>query len=172
MVHPNAYLISKELALKIGGWDISLSPSPDEDAEYFARALINASKIFFTNGFNYYRKVSDYDSLSKKRSLKHAIGAYKTTQTKFDYIFKMQKDEITKELYSNQLANLMYQYAAEYPIIDVMIRQELSSVGITKLKLIEPSVFSFVANQFGFKLAMRLRSIKNLLSNKFMQAIS
>lgn len=69
MVQPNAFLISKTLADKVGLYDASISPSPDEDGEYFCRVLLNASSISYTpDCVNYYRRTKNISTLSGQHS--------------------------------------------------------------------------------------------------------
>jgi glycosyltransferase involved in cell wall biosynthesis len=74
MVQPNAYLISRKIADMMGEWNVILSPSPDEDGEYFARALCIAEKVIFTEGVNYYRKLPLQTSLSNLYSFQRVTN--------------------------------------------------------------------------------------------------
>src|SRR5713226_1240753 len=69
MISSNAYLTSREVAEKAGGWDLTISPSPDEDGEYFCRVVLASGGIrFMPTAFNYYRKHRNGKNLSHLRS--------------------------------------------------------------------------------------------------------
>jgi len=78
MVQPNAYLIPREISEKIGQWNEEISPSPDEDGEYFSRVLLSCDTVFFSEGVNYYRKNISEPSLSKKFDISRAFNLLRT----------------------------------------------------------------------------------------------
>jgi glycosyltransferase involved in cell wall biosynthesis len=160
MVQPNAYLVPISIIKKIGIWDESLSPSPDEDGEYFARAIFESSNIVFTEGINYYRKIEQVDSLSKAKSLVHAIGLFKTIQKKFEPYLNSHFD-IFKNLYALQLSSCAYQFANQYPHIYELVENELIKYNISGYQFLNNIKFSIAARLIGFKKAMCLRKIIN-----------
>lgn len=158
MVQPNAYLVPISIIKKIGIWDESLSPSPDEDGEYFARSIFESSNIVFTEGINYYRKIDQVNSLSKAKSLLHAIGLFKTIQKKFEPYLNSNFD-IFNNLYALQLTNCAYLFGNQYPLIFELVEEEFKLKKINGYKLIGSNFFVSVTNIIGFKNAMKLKSI-------------
>lgn len=122
MVQPNAYLIPKSIVDRIGEWNEEISPSPDEDGEYFTRALIAADIVVFTQGINYYRKVPNQKSLSQIHTYQRANNLLKTVELKFRHIFNVERSYLTEKLFQLNISQVAYQYGAEYPeIIDEAI---------------------------------------------------
>ena len=156
MVQPNAYLIPINIINKIGKWDETLSPSPDEDGEYFARAIFSATNIIYTKGINYYRKIEHINSLSKEKSYLHAVGLFKTVKKKFVPYLAYNTD-IFKPLYAIQLTSCAYQFGNQYPELFDMIEFEFNKFNIKGYKVFGHTLFSFFSRIIGFKNAMLLR---------------
>lgn len=159
MVQPNAYLVPINIINKIGKWDETLSPSPDEDGEYFARVLIASDKVIFTQGVNYYRKLANEWSLSKAFSLNHAIGLFKTIKVKFEPLISYEDNDLIKKFYAIQLTSCAYQFGNQYPEIFILVEEEFKKYCIKKYKVIKNTKFSIIANIIGFKNAMKIRKL-------------
>ncbi len=163
MVQPNAYLITKETAEKVGEWNVGISPSPDEDGEYFARALLSVDRVIFTNGINYYRKLTDEKSLSQIYSLQRAKNLLRTVEIKFQNIFEVENSTLTNELYQLNISQIAYQFGLEYPtIIDDAINI-LKKKYSKKLKILYPLNFRIASFFLGFKNTFRLKRLINAL---------
>lgn len=166
MVQPNAYLVPINIINKIGTWDESLSPSPDEDGEYFARALITSDKVVFTKGINYYRKLTNKWSLSKSFSLNHAIGLFNTIKKKFEPLISNKENDFIKNYYAIQLTSCAYQFGNQYPEIYTLIEEEFKLYNIKKYVVTSNTNFSMIVNLIGFKNAMKIRKLIEI-KNKF-----
>jgi hypothetical protein len=159
MVQPNSYLVPINIINKIGKWDETLSPSPDEDGEYFARALIVSDKVIFTEGVNYYRKLANEWSLSKAFSLNHAIGLFNTIKMKFEPLISNNENNLIKNFYAIQLTSCAYQFGNQYPEIFILIEEEFKKYDIHKYIVTNNTNFAIVTNAIGFKNAMVLRKL-------------
>jgi glycosyltransferase involved in cell wall biosynthesis len=157
MVQPNAYLITKELAAKIGEWNEEISPSPDEDGEYFARALCCADRVIFTKGVNYYRKIEHTNSLSQNISKERILNLLKTVDLKFQHIFKIEKSQRTLRLYQLNISQLVYQYGNTESELVICSKQLLKNNGIKKFKVNEPLKFSLISKVFGFEISLFIK---------------
>ena len=157
MVQPNAYLITRNIANKIGGWNEKISPSPDEDGEYFARALCCADKVIFTDGINYYRKSLNSSSLSNHYSFERAVNLLKTVDLKFQHIFKFEKSKRTKKLYQLNISQVAYQFGVQYPkLIDYSL-QKIQDNQMNTLRIQNPWLFKFLSYFIGFKNTLLLK---------------
>ncbi|HWK05464.1 MAG TPA: glycosyltransferase family 2 protein [Puia sp.] len=165
MIQPNAFLISRKLAESIGPWDTSLSPSPDEDGEYFCRALLAAKGLLFTTGgVNYYRKhPSTESSLSRQVSHRHAKGALRSLQLIKNQLLSRENSSRVKELMAQRFANFIYLYSF-YKDLGRAAKNEIHELGITKVPETGGGNFKRLARWVGFDNALRF---KNLLSRKW-----
>ena len=166
MIQPNAFLLPKGLVEKIGEWNTSLSPSPDEDGEYFCRAVLGASKIIYTNGTNYYRKITNATSLSKGKSFLFAKGALKSVLLKAKHILEIDNSETVKHILSRHFASVAYLYGSDYPEIVLMVKADLNKMGIYKIPNVGGFNFKIVSSIIGFYKAMRLKRFLSKRINK------
>ncbi len=79
---PHVYLTPRILIEKSGMWNESLTNN--DDAEFFARVILNASKIIFSSETSAYYRYSSTDKLSDLNSeekVKSAINSWKLIET-------------------------------------------------------------------------------------------
>ena len=158
MVQPNAYLLPKKIAEDIGEWNHVISPSPDEDGEYFARALLAAKQVVFTEGINYYRKDQNQKSLSQIHSPQRALNLLKTVELKFQHIFELERSMLTEKLFQLNISQVAYQYGVEFPLILNDARNSLKENSFKSLRIDTPFLFASVSKAVGFKLALCIRT--------------
>jgi glycosyltransferase involved in cell wall biosynthesis len=160
MIQPNAFLVPIEIINDIGGWDTSISPSPDEDGEYFCRVILQSSSVVFTKGINYYRKMRNADSLSKKMDLKYVQGAIKSILIKNNHILKKNKTLEVRKTLAFQLAKCAYMYGVLYPSLLNDIYLEIHNLGFNKIpKLPFQWRFGIISEFIGLKNAIYLRRL-------------
>lgn len=160
MVQPNAYLTPRAVIDQIGPWDESISPSPDEDGEYFARVLLASERVIYTAGINYYRKMENAKSLSQVFSIQRAINLLNTVEIKFSHLLKVENTKRIRNLYRLHVSEVAYQFGNDFPQIIDLAKKKINK----KLFLKEPLVFALVSFVFGFKYAFVL---KRFIMNKF-----
>jgi glycosyltransferase involved in cell wall biosynthesis len=160
MVQPNAYLTPRAIIDQIGPWDESISPSPDEDGEYFARVLLASERVIYTAGINYYRKMENAKSLSQVFSIQRAINLLNTVEIKFSHLLKVENTKRIRNLYRLHVSEVAYQFGNDFPQIIDLAKKKINK----KLFLKEPLVFALVSFVFGFKYAFVL---KRFIMNKF-----
>ena len=159
MVQPNAYLIPRAISNLIGLWDQEISPSPDEDGEYFARVLLCTKFVIFSKGINFYRKLPNQQSLSQKHSLERALNLLRTVDIKFRNIFNLDNSNETKELYLMNVSQVAYQYGLEYPIIVDEAKKLLKNHNFYKLKILSPWKFKLISRFIGFDITLKLKRL-------------
>jgi glycosyltransferase involved in cell wall biosynthesis len=79
MVQPGAWLTPRFISEKIGPWNVTIDPSPDNDGEYFARAVLASAGIRCArHGINYYRQFRAGTSMSGQKSEAYRWGAIRS----------------------------------------------------------------------------------------------
>ena len=160
MIQPNAFLISKRLAVAAGRWDLSISPAPDEDGEYFCRMMLKANRIHFTEGINYYRKdVSDKASLSKQISELHAKGGLRSLELKAQHLLDIENSFRVKKLVAKHYASFMYQYINKYPQLAREAEKKIKELQIKRIPAVGGRNFRLMARLLGFRNAHFLKQI-------------
>lgn len=166
MIQPNAFLISKQLAERTGPFDETISPSPDEDGEYFCRIILASTGIVYArNGINYYRKNdSKSKSLSNQVSLAHAKGALKSLILIYSHLINYSDIAKVKvqQTMAMHFSGFIYRY---YFYKDLCDQAEAIIFKLNQLEipLSGGNNFRRVATIFGFKRAIALKRCVRLL---------
>jgi glycosyltransferase involved in cell wall biosynthesis len=159
MVQPNAYLISRKIAYEIGEWNEKISPSPDEDGEYFARVLLSTENVCYTEGVNFYRKVSNANSLSQNFSFQRALNLLNTVELKFSHLFKEENTQRIHKLYQLNISQIAYQFGVQYPkLIDYSL-EKIQDKRLNFLTIRNPWFFKFLSFAIGFKNTLFLKRL-------------
>ena len=160
MVQPNAYLISRELADAAGPWDISISPSPDEDGEYFCRVLLKAEGISYTGGTNYYRRrLNEKASLSHQKSVRHVEGGLRSLKLKAGHLMRIEDSVKVRKVMAQAYADFIYVYFRDYPQLVAAAETEIVNLGITRIPPVGGKYFKAVSKIIGVKTTLRLREL-------------
>ena len=170
MVQPNAYLISRNIANSIGEWNEEISPSPDEDGEYFARVLLATETVNFTEGINYYRKTLSKNSLSQYFSLQRAFNLLDTVELKFNHLFQVENTKRIHKLYQLNISQVAYQFGVQYPELINYSLEKIHGKRFKKLTIRHPLLFKYLSFAIGFEntilLKRKLTTIKGILVKK------
>jgi|GEM_PF-709241 glycosyltransferase involved in cell wall biosynthesis len=159
MVQPNAYLISKSVANEIGEWNEDISPSPDEDGEYFARVLLATETVYYTEGVNYYRKMSKTKSLSQSFSFERALNLLDTVELKFSHLFKVDNTKRVHKLYQLSISQVAYQFGVQYPKLVDYSLEKIQVKRMKTLRIRNPWLFMFFSYVIGFKNTLLLKRL-------------
>lgn len=161
MIQPNAFLLSRQLSDAIGKWDTTISPAPDEDGEYFCRAMLASAGIVYTQkGINYYRKQQGNGSLSKQISMLHAKGGLLSLILKANHILKKEDSKKIRQVLARHYAEFIYVYASQYAELCKQAESEIHKLGIKKIPAVGGRYFKSIAGLIGFENAI---SAKNFL---------
>jgi len=156
----SGWLIPKPIIDTAGLWDERLSLH--DDGEFMCRVLL-ASKgnIFVKNTVVYYRQQDN--SLSRqhksKMAAESALLVYKSYQQQ---ILKFQDSKLARRALARNFSRFVYEY---YPAHAQLIKEayrEIIELGV-KPPLVGSTFFKLIQRIVGFKLAMRLTSIKRNL---------
>lgn len=160
MVQPNAFLISRELALKAGSWNESISPSRDEDGEYFCRVILASEGVIFTPaGLNYYRKQVKSGSLSNQSSEKHAKGGLLSLQCKTSQMLSRENSDRVRKVMSYHFLLFIYQHHEHFPAICEEAWRSVEELGVKELPLVGGSSFRKLSKILGFRRALKARAL-------------
>ena len=160
MMIPGCWLIPKPIIDKAGLWDERLSLH--DDGEFMCRVLL-ASKgnVFIENTVVYYRQQGN--SLSRdhtsKKAAESALLVYKSY---LQQILKFQDSKLARRALARNFSRFVYEY---YPAHAQLIKEayrEINELGV-KPPLVGSLSFKLIQRIVGFKLAMRLTSIKRNL---------
>ena len=160
MIQPNAFLLPRSIADKIGEYDLSISPAPDEDGEYFCRAMLAASAICYTpTGLNYYRRPANQNSsLSRQVSPRHAGGALRSLQLIARHLRKREDSPRVRAVIAVHFANFIYLYS-QYRDLVQQAKKEISELGIRRIPAVGGKNFKKLVQWVGFDTAMLFKKM-------------
>ncbi|QNN43024.1 glycosyltransferase family 2 protein [Pedobacter roseus] len=157
MIQPNAWLIPTPLIRKSGLWNEELSL--DDDGEFFARIILNSTKIVkVSDVFNYYRKYKKEGNLSSQKT-------HKDLSSLLASILSKKKELLSKE------DSLAARFAIYRLLYDVAVRsypqfKDISKKAIHELPLITPLTYKL---DFGRKVLSKLASVLGWKSIRLIQ---
>ena len=160
MMTLSGWLIPKPIIDKAGLWDERLSLH--DDGEFMCRVLLaSQGNVFVENTAVYYRQQGN--SLSRqhksKKAAKSALLVYKSY---LQQILKFQDSKLARRALARNFSRFVYEY---YPAHAQLIKEayrEINELGV-KPPLVGSPSFKLIQRIVGFKLAMRLTSIKRNL---------
>ncbi len=164
MVQPNAYLISKNLAELAGRWNENISPSTDEDSEYFCRVILNSKGIIYTeNGINFYRSDRNITSLSRQTSQLHVKNALIAINIRAQHLTKYENSLRTKQAIGTLFSNFIYMYHESYPELCSNAISNFKQIGLKKIPISGGLNFQKCAKILGMLNTLKLRAMINKL---------
>jgi len=138
---------------------MSISPSPDEDGEYFCRVILKSSGICFTpSGINFYRKhLNAGSSLSTQHSLIHARGALRSLQLKEKHLLSVEDSERVRKLIAEHYSEFVYMYCGQHPELARLAFKNMEDLGYPDVNASGGKTFQALARIIGFRNAIRLK---------------
>ena len=158
MIQPNAFLISKKIANIIGPWDTNLSPTTDEDSEYFCRAILKSNGIIFTpKGINFYRNNLNLVSLSRTHDSERVYNALKVINKKAKHLLEYENSRKVKIVLAIQYSIFIYLYIDYYPEQVKMAKQKIIDLGFNSIPISGGNKFKKLAKIIGMENAFWMR---------------
>jgi glycosyltransferase involved in cell wall biosynthesis len=162
MIQPNAFLVPKKIAEAVGPYNLSISPAPDEDGEYFCRVMLAAGKIYYAKeGTNYYRRpVNANASLSRQVSHHHAQGGLRSLILIAKHVLAAEDSNRVRQIMASHFAGYIYQYS-NYSDLVRMAEAEIEKLGVKKIPSAGSEHFRTMTKWVGFHNALRLKNLLN-----------
>ena len=160
MMIPGCWLMPKSIIEQAGLWDENLSLH--DDGEFMCRVIL-ASKgnVFVENTVVYYRQQDN--SLSRqhksKMAAESALLVYKSYQKE---ILKFQDSKLARRALARNFLRFVYEYNPAHAQLIKEAYREINELGV-KPPLVGSPSFKLLQRIVGFKLAIRLTSIKRNL---------
>lgn len=161
MIQTNAWLIPREILKKAGPW--AEFYSPDDDGEFFCRAVLASAGIIYTEGcFNYYRKFkSNHHNLASAKTKEAIAGKFRSFILKKDHLLNVANNIAAKKAIIFQAMNL----ASEAYTVDRQITRHLLKIvkelgGTNYTPIIGGKEIEFIKKVFGWKLARSVQEFK------------
>ena len=158
MVQPGSWLVPRTITDKVGKWNETIDPSPDNDGEYFARVVLASSGIRkCPEGINYYRKFRNGVSMSGQRSAAYQAGAIRSLDLiQIALLAEAQEERALKALARRykEVAFTAYPYAPE---VSELALARARKLGFGDFKPCFPTAKGrLLSETVGWRLARRL----------------
>ncbi len=159
-VIPHLWLIPRKVIEKSGGWDESLAKN--QDGEFFARVVFEASKIvFIEKSIGYYRKDNE-NSISKQTSRK----ALQASLRSFDTYVLLMKDDMDKPevrrslalVYSRFISFIRYKHPAYRDLMEEA-EKKIHTFGYNRPIMTKSTINHFFTDLVGIKTMSYLKQI-------------
>lgn len=153
MVQPGAWLTPRSIAERIGPWNSYIDPSPDNDGEYFARAVLASTGIRKSpSGANYYRQFRKATSMSGQNSEVYQWGSIRSLDLIKEHLLKRADNVRARRALARRYMDRAF---VSYPIAPRVTKAALERVaelgGTTYQPRFGTPRGEFLASLFGWK---------------------
>jgi glycosyltransferase involved in cell wall biosynthesis len=158
MVQPNAWLTPRLLIEKSGGWNEKLSL--DDDGEFFARIILNASGIVKSGGLNYYRKYppASQNNLSDQRGKTALESLFTSTLLKKSHLLHKDQGVYALRAVHRLFTDCCVRSYSEEPKLYQQARLELKKLPPYQYKIILGGpLINWISARLGWKFAKTLQ---------------
>ena len=155
MVHPAAWLVTRQVTKIAGDWNEDLSL--DDDGEYFARVVLASKGIRRSElALTYYRKYKNGANLSAGKSEKHYFSALKSLNSKSQQILARHTSQRAKKALARCYMEIAFLTYPEYSHISKAATKQVKELGGTDhTPVFGTWVGETLKNLFGWKLARK-----------------
>ena len=96
MMHPAAWLVSRELTNLTGPWDERLKLN--QDGEYFCRVIVNSELVEFVSNATSYYRIGNLSSISRNRSQKAIESLNLSVNLCVDHLLNLENNKHARDV--------------------------------------------------------------------------
>ena len=157
MMAQHGWLISRELILKSGLWNESLSLN--DDGEFFCRVLLQAEEIKFVSESKVYYRSNISSSLSQSRSTKALQSELDSYKLYSNHILSILDNTKVRRALGQNFLNFAYMYYTKNIKLSNRALKEFYNLRIGKPWPVGSNYFKKIAKHIGFKNTLKLQKI-------------
>jgi glycosyltransferase involved in cell wall biosynthesis len=155
MMAISSYLTPRDLILKAGPWDESLTIN--QDGEFFCRVLLCSKGIFFEpKGKVFYRKPGA-SNVSQQKSYKAASSLLESYRCYEREILKVEDSKRVREAIAKNYLRFSYVIYPNYPDLLEASFREFDRMGVDRSVKIGGPKFQLMTKLLGYKNALKLK---------------
>lgn len=162
MTQPGIFLIPKYIIEKAGLWNEKLSLV--DDFEYFARTILESSKVIFSEKSILYYRSGNQNSLSSSVQIESTLNAFEIGTKK---LLSKRENLETKQICANLFQAYIYEY---YPCDTKLIlraKNLIKRLGISSTNKYKASgLYDIISKILGWKVAKRIWLIRKNIVNE------
>lgn len=153
MMHPAAWLLPRALAERTGPWDERLSLN--DDGEYFARVVTQATAIVHCgDAVSYYRSALS-TSLSAQRRRRHLDSAYLALTSITEKMLAFENTAAMRRAAADLHQRFAYDYYPAAPDLVELALRRATALGGSSLRPLGGKIFQALSRIIGWRAARR-----------------
>ncbi|MEQ9370299.1 MAG: glycosyltransferase family 2 protein [Coleofasciculus chthonoplastes F3-SA18-01] len=157
MMHPAAWLVPRRIAERAGFWHET--PSPNDDGEYFCRAVLASRGVKFCPGAKSYYRSGIPGSLSGTTSRKALESAIESLELSTNHLLVKENSPRTRHACATAFQRFIYSTYPDAPDLVRMAEAKVQSLGGSDLKPSGGQCFQFLTHLGSWKLAKQLQKL-------------
>jgi len=155
MMHPAAWLVSRDLITRAGPWDERLTL--DDDGEYFTRVVLAARRVNFCPESRSYYRSGLPGSLSRSHSARAWTSQFLSLETSVRHLRAAEDSARTRAAAADALQRLVFESYPAVPALRAQASASVRSLGGSRVRFEAGPKFALAARLLGWRLAKRLR---------------
>lgn len=159
MMHPAAWLVSRELIQAAGAWDESLSLN--DDGEYFARVILASQGIRFCSEARSYYRSGNLNSLSGRKDATAWSSQYRAIALQSYYLLAAEDSPRTRQVCANLMQRFIYEVFPDVPSLRNLAAKQVRRWGGATEKPMGGPFFQTTARFVGWKVARHFQHFVN-----------
>jgi glycosyltransferase involved in cell wall biosynthesis len=157
MMHPSAWLVSRQITDKAGLWNKNLSLN--DDGEYFARVVLASEGVKFCQGAKTYYRSGNTDSLSGSKSEKARKSEFLSLSLGTSNLLARENSPRTRHACATVWQRFIYEVYPDVPELSQQAALKVKELGGSKIKPIGGKMFEFSSHLIGWQKAKELQSL-------------
>ncbi len=157
MMHPAAWLISRELSTLAGPWDERLSLN--DDGEYFCRVVAASKYVKFCEGARCFYRIGNPSSLSFSRSGKSVQAYFLAVDLCKKHLLELEDSNDTRQACISLYSQLFAELYPEEENFAHLAQLRIAELGGRISPPRESQAFSLTKRAIGPKMAKRVRFV-------------
>lgn len=166
MMQTACWLTPRSVVAAAGPWNESFRRNPNDDGEFFCRAILQSKGILFQPASSVFYRRHEGQRVSTSMHSDAVSSLLGTCESYERNIFKYEKSARTMNAVIANYVDFLYRFNDEYPDLAKEARQHLRRLGPSRLPLTGGKHFKVIAWVIGFDAALRIRSITRAFSRK------
>lgn len=155
MWQTSVFLMHRDLVEKAGRWNEELIIN--QDGEFFARVILKAKKLLFTEGEVYYRSGNKNSISGSEKTFEKAASLLKSYQLYQKHLIPQFSLKGLKEALGANYVSFFYQFYDQYPELALQAYEDFFQLNVPVKN--GGRGFKILAPLFGIKGALKIKSL-------------
>lgn len=151
----SVWICSRDLIARAGTWNETLKLN--QDGEFFARVLLQATSIKYCAESVVYYRTGSYESISRSRNYQKALSLM-DSYISYKRVLNQDNSPEVKHALMRNFLTFIYEYFPHYPDLLKVADQNIKELGFNNYSGVGGKLFQRFSNIFGFYNVLKMRS--------------